>query len=150
MRIIAFHNNLGVKLSAQPLWLTELIHEWYPSVPERTGKYPNMVADFSGLPRILQQDSAFNAEQLTFDASPLSAVLDVWKPDNHRLPRRYRREFNRVEYRILAVVPKGVKYPKDRWSQVLRALVNPRVDQEFGWDALAKRVSYKYRWAALR
>lgn len=152
MRLIAFHNNIVKRYKEQPRWLTDYIHQWYTNVPERS---VNVARDeVNGLgahhPRILAPDIALNAMQLVDISSSLSAVLDVHSADNQHLPRRFRRDYHRVEYRFLSVVPKGVKYPKDSWSQVLRALVNPRVEQEFGWDALAKRVSYKYRWAVLR
>jgi hypothetical protein len=157
MRVIAFHNNVVWRYGAQPMWLTSLIHDWYPNVPERSVRDQLMMGIpdgglfeiEEGLPRILVPGAAVTAHHLTSKQAALSSVLDVWRADNHRLPRRHRKTLCRTEFRFLSVVPKGIKYPKDRWCQVLRALVNPRHDQEFGWDALAKRVAYKYRWAAL-
>lgn len=153
MRVIAFHNNIVVKSNTQPQWLTQLIHEWYPHVPEKTcSTITHMVDDWMDckvLPRLLMGGSPSNATQLQDRPDVYSGVLLTYSARNHHLPRRNRVRYNRTEFRYLAVVPKGVNYPKDRWSQVFRALVNPRDEQVFGWDALAKRVSYKYRWAVL-
>lgn len=157
MRVIAFHNNVVWRYGAQPLWLTCLIHEWYPNVPERSVKDTLMEGSagrglFSieeDLPRTFNPNVAVSAHCLHSKQAALSSVLDVWRADNHRLPRRIRKALCRTEYRFLAVVPIGIQYPKDRWCQVFRALVNPRLDNELGWDALAKRVAYKYRWATL-
>jgi len=156
MRTIAFHNNVLWRFGAQPMWLSALIHEWYPHVPERSVAYILRESrawqegtTFTGIPAIFATGAQVIAAHLIEETASLSGVLDVWRADNYRLPRRTKRSLNRVEYRYLAVVPKGITYPKDRWCQVFRALVNPREGEVFGWDALAKRVSYKYRWAAL-
>lgn len=151
MRVIAFHNNCYVKSGTQPSWLTALIHSWYPHVPERSiGKQACPSDDVMELvPRIVRGDSPSNADQLRCDMASYSAVLNVYRADNQRLPKRYRKVYHRTEYRYLGIKPQGIEYPVDRWSQVFRSLVNPRTEQALGWDALAKRVSYKYRWAPL-
>jgi hypothetical protein len=153
MKMIAFHNNLFVRHHFQPSWLTELIHDWYPNIPERTfgtdyGKFDIEFVARDG-PRILQPGFALSATHHRQNAEQLACVLDVLQPDNRHLPRRRRVSLNRHEFRYLAVVPKGVSYPSDRWSQVFRAVVNPRLESQLGWDALPKRVAYKYRWAPL-
>jgi len=154
MKVIAFHNNLFGRYHFQPTWLSELIHDWYPNVPERSfgtdfGKCDVEFVSKRDTPRILHPGFALSATQLRPVQSSLSCVLDVLQPDNRHLPRRYRKRFCRYEYRYLAVVPEGENYPTDRWSQVFRAVVNPRHVTKLGWDALSKRVAYKYRWAPL-
>lgn len=152
MRLIAFHNNIVVRTGAQPTWLTALIHTWYPKVPEKTSDsivHCVPEATFTGLPRILSGASVSNSMQLEDDPTVMSGILEVSSASNHHLPRRYRAAYQRREYRCLVVIPKGISYPKDRWSQVFRAVVNPRSQNTFGWDALAKRVAYKYRWITL-
>lgn len=154
MKLIAFHNNLFKATGFQPTWLTELIHQWYPRVPERSSRVPGVPDPLDSwekhLPRIFTVGCITNADQTGEPNDQMAGVLDVNQPDNSHLPRRYRAQYNRVEFRYLAVTPKGIKYPKDRWSQVFRAVVNPRREMILGWDALAKRVSYKYRWSPLR
>lgn len=150
MKIIAFHNNLCEAHGLQPIWLTQLIHSWYPKVPEKTMEKPWLPNDtWREIPSIFSVDGFITPDQTCHVVRNLTGVLEVYQPCNSHLPSRFRREYHRREYRYLAVVPKGFKYPKDRWCQVFRAVVNPRREMILGWDALAKRVSYKYRWAPL-
>jgi len=156
MKLIAFHNLLYRKGLFQPYWLTDMIHEWYSEVPEQTGPgYARALEKQAKLGWFESLESMHVPWTLIDEfinvghVGTIAGVLDVHYPDNLRLRRRYRKALCRPEYRFLSVVPMGVKYPTDRWSQVFRALVNPRRELELGWDALAKRVSYKYRWAAL-
>ncbi len=154
MKTIAFHNNLFKANGAQPVWLTELIHSWYKHVPERSVQYQSGISfDWCFKPSVCD----------TIESDSLSAVLDVYIPDNQHITSRSVRAPSGeltpasrpyygtgTEYRYLDVVPVGIKYPTDCWSQVFRAVVNPRIESQLGWDALAKRVSYKYRWKRLR
>lgn len=148
MKLIAFHNNVYMRFGIQPDWLTQLLHEWYPSVPERSTYYHKTS---KGVQKhaIDVFASLWGEHDGTINTNSLSCVLNVYRADNSHLPRRKRVRFHRDEFRILAVVPKHTTYATDCWSQVLRAVVNPRAQSAFGRDALAKRVSYKYRWVPL-
>jgi len=159
MKIIAFHNNLFVRHNLQPTWLTGLIHDWYPNVPERTYGTDFGEVDLTSFntPKILSPGFALSATHMRQEYGQLACVLDVYQPDNRHLASRIhssddpkKPSYQRREYRYLGLVPKGQLYPTDRWSQVFRAVVNPRRESKLGWDALSKRVAYKYRWAPLR
>jgi hypothetical protein len=147
MKLIAFHNNVYRRNLVQPDWLTNLIHSWYPNVPEKSTKVHMAVLLPGGQSLFCRLDDE-QTSALMWDS--LSPVLDVYRADNQRLRSRWNPELHRREFRCLTVVQREVKYRADRWSQVFRAVVNPRKEKAFGWDALAKRVDYKYRWLDLR
>lgn len=148
MKTIAFHNNVYMRYGIQPDWLTKLVHEWYPNVPERSIRIHDASLQ-SNQTRMEALASVWGSHEETINTNSLSCVLNVYRADNSHLPKRKRVRFHRDEFRILSVVPKHTKYAKDCWSQVFRSVVNPRIQSALGRDALAKRVSYKYRWVPL-
>jgi len=149
MRLIAFHNNVYRKYGVQPGGLTALIHEWYERVPEKStllhdaGRQKRLFASNTVLGPLLDPQGFIDMN------IAMSGVLNVYRADNSRLRSRWNPRFQRREYRFLDVIPKRIKYGCDNWSQVFRALVNPRSRIRFGQDAVANRVSYKYRWSTL-
>jgi len=148
MRFIAFHNNLYERYGVQPDWLTELIHEKYKGIPERSTYYHREVD--KDIASLFCDNSLLWGDPNTYvNNKALSFVLNVYRACNRHLRSRMHKDFQVPVYRCLAVVPRRIKYTKDRWSQVFRSVVNPRLDEELGLDALPKRVSYKYRWLRL-
>jgi hypothetical protein len=149
MKTIAFHNNIYEKYGIQPDWMTQLIHEWYPKVPEKTIRlHENRQGQLYNWSIPTLESNLWGSHERE-EHRILSGVLNVYRADNSRLPWRWNARLHRREYRFLTVVPRYNKYNVDRWSQVFRALVNPRTQIAFGRDALSKRVAYKYRWAQL-
>ena len=144
-RTIAFSNNLFEKFGSEQSWMTSLVHSWYPGVPERVHR-----PDIGEV--VCHEDDSPRGPLLTFRRiydRKLSSILNVRVADNSHLRTRWNSRLNRREFRIWSVQSLEVKYSTDDWCHLFRALVNPRSRRPLGIDALAKRVSYKYRWAVL-
>lgn len=145
-RTIAFSNNLFDKFGSQPYWMTTLIHQWYSRVPERD--HDPMVGEVVNSYELTTHwDCRFSTHRIT--DRKLSSVLNVHACDNKHLPSKRCKRTQRRLYRYLMVQPVEVKYSTGDWCHLFRALANPRVRRPLGIDALAKRVSYKYRWSPL-
>lgn len=151
LRLYAFHNNLYKRTGRQPLWLTDLIMARYPHTPQRSVRYhgqdpcaPNLEGAL-GIPALW---TGIPGSEDTWDS--VNCTLDVYRAEQPAtIRKRWIRHLYRWQYRILTVVPQQTSYDTDDWSQVFRAVVNPRREQPLGFDALPKRVSYKYRWVYL-
>lgn len=148
--LISFANNLFDKFGEEQQWLVERLDRHY-------GRLPRVAYDQSHRVRASYNPDIWvdDWQQSRMRRDPtyqptISGVLWSWTPDNRGLQRRpCKIDPYRAEYKILVAVPVKVKYPKHDWSQVFRALVNPRREPALGIDAVANRVSYKWVWTAL-
>lgn len=134
---ISFANNYYLWMGCEDTSLIALVRTWYGLVPET--KWHGPVARAVLCERTLKITTEIS------DPSVLPGCLIRDLPDNTHIRQRWNKRLQRREYRILSTVPREVKYPKDDWSQVLRALTMPRRDP-FGSDAVARRVRYKWIW----
>jgi hypothetical protein len=137
MSFISFVNNYYLWLGHDDESMVALVHEWYGLTPE--------TANVSGAPRALLIEQGMRVVTVTSGTSIRTGCLLRDRPCNTHVRRRWNKRLNRHEYRILTTIPEEVLYPTDDWSQVLRALTKPRRHQ-FGADALARRVRYKWIW----
>jgi hypothetical protein len=149
MKVIAFHNNCYEKYGLQPIGLSALVHAWYHQVPERTiGMVRPHTTDLIN-PSTGEPPSLWAGMDGMIQNASHACVLNTYRAVNDHLRRRRVKALQLTQFRFLASVPCRFSYDKDDWSQLYRAVINPRTRMALGVDSLAKRVRYKYRWAQL-
>lgn len=139
--LIAFHNNLFCGTCVEPLWLQDILAEWYGPIPTTQFTVSTTTATWKGHDCPMRID--------TSPSQPLTGVLWKWQPCNLLFRTRTHKDHQVVETCIRVAKTLPVEYWVDDWSQLFRALVNPRRDEPLGADTPAKGVC-KYRWMWVR
>lgn len=138
MSFISFANNYYSWLGYDDDAFIDLVHTWYgTNIPETRGNVTEVRS------HLHEETMRITCRYIKNGALTGCLLRDV--PNNDHIRSRWNKRLQRREFRVLLTVPREVNYPKDDWSQVLRALTAPRKDP-FGSDALARRIRYKWTW----